>query len=158
MTCLAIDKADTVAYCGSRYGDILEIIIDGAQFKRSGPLHRIFKGGINQINSKFDKYITVACADGTIARIDRKSMLVLDEHNLCENSGVKCIANSENKIYALTGNGILHSSPNDEALKLTSAFMTSCSSSIGAICFPAGFGEVFATLSKDMISIWNVSD
>lgn len=158
MTCLSIDKTDTVAYCGSRYGDILEIILDGARFKRTGPLHRIFKGGINQISSKFDKYLAVACADGSLARIDRTSMLVLDEHNLCDKSGVRCISNSENKIYALTGSGILHQSPIDEPLNQTSAFMTSNCNPVGSIQFPAGFGEVFATRSKDMISIWNVAD
>jgi len=133
LTCLSIDKTDTVAYCGSRYGDILEIIIDGARFKRSGPLHRIFKGGVNQISTNFDKYLVLGCGDGSVARVDKTSMAILDEQIVCEKSGVKCISNSENKIYALTGNGTLFSSSVDEPLSTTTAFMTSNCNPVGAI-------------------------
>jgi hypothetical protein len=34
------------AYCGTRTGDILEIFIEKANFKRVGPLNRILTGGI----------------------------------------------------------------------------------------------------------------
>jgi len=47
LNCVSIDKTDTFAYCGSRYGDILEIILGDVRFKRAGPINRIFQGGVN---------------------------------------------------------------------------------------------------------------
>ena len=46
INCFTIDQSDTFAYCGTRTGDVLEIYIDKAVFKRVGPLNRIFTGGI----------------------------------------------------------------------------------------------------------------
>ena len=83
LTCLSIDKHDTFAYCGSRYGDVLEISIEKAVFKRTGPLNRIFQGGVSQINTKFDGYLLLANNDGSVAKIDKTSMKVIDEVQLC---------------------------------------------------------------------------
>jgi hypothetical protein len=46
INCIRIDPSDTFAYCGTRTGDILEIQVDKATFKRVGPLNRIFANGI----------------------------------------------------------------------------------------------------------------
>ena len=42
INCVRIDASDTFAYCGTRTGDILEIYLEKASFKRVGPLNRIF--------------------------------------------------------------------------------------------------------------------
>lgn len=47
INCVTIDPTDTYAYCGTRTGDILEVFIDSASYKRTGPVHKIFKGGIH---------------------------------------------------------------------------------------------------------------
>lgn len=47
INCVTIDSEDTFVYCGTRTGDILEIFIDTASYKRNGPVHKIFRGGIH---------------------------------------------------------------------------------------------------------------
>ena len=106
ITCLAIDAQDTFLYAGSRTGDILEVFIEGARYKRTGPVKKIFKGGVYQINTYFSK-LFVSCADGTIAKIDKQSMIFEEEAQL-EGGPITSITNSQEKIYALTSSGNLH--------------------------------------------------
>jgi len=36
--------------------------------------------------------------------------------------------------------------------------MTTMTDPVTSICFPAGFGEIFAVRIKDEIRLWNVAD
>lgn len=76
INCVSIDSTDTFAYCGTRTGDILEIFIDKATFRKVGPIHRIFTGGIQTIVSHFTKSLLVGSGDGTVAKIDKKTMKI----------------------------------------------------------------------------------
>jgi hypothetical protein len=101
----------------------------------------------------------VAAADGSVAKIDKKNMTVIDETKMGDSDmGIRSLASSSDKIYALDSNGDLHQASCTEPLAANSIFMTSSVYKIGDIVFPAGFGEVFATRCKDEISIWNVGD
>jgi hypothetical protein len=71
---VSIDSSDTYAYCGTRTGDVLEIFIDKATFKRVGPINRIFTAGISSIISSFGKSLIVGAGDGTVAKINKKTM------------------------------------------------------------------------------------
>ena len=42
FTCAIIDNNDEYAYCGTTTGDVLEISIDRALFKRLGPYNKLF--------------------------------------------------------------------------------------------------------------------
>jgi hypothetical protein len=42
FTCCAIDPTDQFAYLGTKTGDIVEISLDRALFKRFGPVKRLF--------------------------------------------------------------------------------------------------------------------
>jgi hypothetical protein len=79
INCIKIDSSDNFAYCGTRTGDILEIFIDKANFKRVGPLNRIFTGGISQILVTSPSELIVGAGDGSIAKINRKTMKIEDE-------------------------------------------------------------------------------
>ena len=76
INCLTIDASDTYAYCGTRTGDLLEIFIEKANFKRVGPLNRIFTGGINTILATDTANLLIGTGDGTIARINKKTMKI----------------------------------------------------------------------------------
>lgn len=76
ITCISIDLSDTYAYCGTRTGDILEIFIDKANFKRVGPINRIFTGGITNVIASFSKNLIVGAGDGTVAKINKKTMQI----------------------------------------------------------------------------------
>lgn len=78
INCLTIDDSDTYAYCGTRTGDLLEIYIEKATFKRVGPLNRIFIGGINTILSTNYPDLLIGAGDGTIARINKKTMKITE--------------------------------------------------------------------------------
>jgi hypothetical protein len=55
---------------------LLEIYIEKATFKRVGPLNRIFTGGIQSILATSSPELLVGAGDGTIARINKKTMKV----------------------------------------------------------------------------------
>jgi len=78
INCVSVDPSDTYGYCGTRTGDILEILLDKATFKRVGPLNRIFTGGIHQVLSFMHRELVVAAGDGSIAKIDKKEMKITE--------------------------------------------------------------------------------
>jgi cilia- and flagella-associated protein 52 len=73
---VGIDITDTFAYCGTRTGDLLEIYIEKATFRKLGPINRIFNGGIQTMICSFPKSLIIGAGDGTIAKIDKKSMKI----------------------------------------------------------------------------------
>jgi hypothetical protein len=42
FTCCIIDPNDTIAFLGTKTGDVIEIALDKALFKRIGPVKRLF--------------------------------------------------------------------------------------------------------------------
>lgn len=58
------------------------------------------------------------------------------------------MANSKEKIYALTAKGSLHSVDVFSPLAGQTCFMTSMTQEVKEIVFPAGFSEVFAVRTK----------
>jgi hypothetical protein len=72
FNCITIDKQDQFLYVGSRTGDIIEISVRDGRYKRTGPVKKIFKGGILCMNSNFDSLI-FGCHNGCIAKVDKKS-------------------------------------------------------------------------------------
>lgn len=157
FNCLAIDNSDTFLYAGSRSGDIIILNLGSASYKRSGPVEKIFAGGINSINAFFNDFIMIGAANGCLAKVNKKTMCLTDEVQLGGGSIVS-MANSKEKIYSLTAKGSLHSVDVSQPLASQACFMTSLSDSIGEIIFPAGFSEVCAIRSKDEIRVWNITD
>ena len=68
------------------------------------------------------------------------------------------LTNSQEKIYALTAHGSLHQVEGGASLATATCFMTTMTDPVTSICFPAGFGEIFAVRIKDEIRLWNVVD
>ena len=157
INCVTVDPTDTYIYCGTRTGDILEILVESASYKRAGPVQKLFHGGIHQINIGFPNCLIVSTAKGAIARINATTMVFEDEVNL-ESGPVVSLTNSMEKIYALTAGGSMFSVLGSEPLANVSCFTTSITNPVSAIHFPAGFGEIFAMRSRDEIRIWNVAD
>ena len=76
INCITIDESDTYAYFGTRTGDVLEVFIEKATFKRVGPLNRIFVGGVNTILATNYPDLLVGAGDGVVARINKKTMKI----------------------------------------------------------------------------------
>lgn len=79
INCVKIDPSDTFAYCGTRTGDILEIFIDKATFKRVGPLNRIFTNGVSHLIVSSPSELILGAGDGSVAKINRKTMKIEEE-------------------------------------------------------------------------------
>jgi WD40 repeat protein len=64
FTCLAIDESDTFLYAGSRSGDVIILTISSCSYRRTGPVEKIFSGGINSINAYFNDFILIGTVNG----------------------------------------------------------------------------------------------
>lgn len=69
FTCVAIDPSDTFAYVGTKTGDVLEINIERAIFKRLGPVKKLFSLGVGTLGILPNGDILVGAGDGTLAKI-----------------------------------------------------------------------------------------
>jgi len=157
INCVTVDPTDTYIFCGTRSGDILEILVDTVSYRRCGPVQKVFQGGIHQINCAFDGSLIVSTAGGVLGRVNRKTMTNMDEVNL-QNGPVVSLTNSREKIYALTAGGSMFSVEGSQPLSTVTCFFTSMTDPVSQICFPAGFGGIFAVRSRDEIRLWNVAD
>ena len=84
--------------------------------------------------------------------------MVFEEEANLQGGPIVSLTNSQEKIYALTAAGTLNSVEGGENVASASCFMTTMTDPVTSICFPAGFGEIFAVRSKDEIRLWNVED
>lgn len=82
FTCAAIDPSDTFVYAGTKTGDILEISIEKAIFKRLGPVKKLFSLGIGVIGLLPNGDIIVGAGDGTIAKLSISTMTILSSSEL----------------------------------------------------------------------------
>ena len=69
FTCCAIDPTDSYVYCGTTTGDVLEVNIQRAIFKRLGPVKKLFFQGIGCIGLLPNGDIIIGAGDGALAKI-----------------------------------------------------------------------------------------
>ena len=99
----------------------------------------------------------ISTANGCVAKVNKKNFAFEEEVQLGSGPIVSMMKTQAN-VYALTAKGNLHSVSEDKPLATQQCFMTSLNEPVGSIAFPAGFGEIFATRSRDEIRMWNVAD
>lgn len=66
-------------YCGTKTGDVFEINIDKAIYKRVGPLKKLFSLGITAIRLLSNGDILVGTGEGKLARISIQNMTLLKQ-------------------------------------------------------------------------------
>ena len=74
--CLAIDANDELVYAGTATGDILEIDVDKAIFKRVAPSYNLFSLGVKTITTMPNKDLLIGAGDGTVAKISIQNMMI----------------------------------------------------------------------------------
>jgi len=74
-----VDPTDTFCYVGTQTGDIIEISLEKALFKRIGPVKKLFSQGINCITQIPNGDILVGSGDGTVGKIGFKDMITKAE-------------------------------------------------------------------------------
>jgi hypothetical protein len=77
FTCAAIDFQDTYVYCGTKTGDIFEVNIDKAIYKRVGPVKRLFSLGVSIVRLLPNGDLVVGTGEGKLARISIQNMHIL---------------------------------------------------------------------------------
>lgn len=76
FNCLAIDANDEFIYAGTKTGDILEIDLDKAIFKRVAPCYNLFSMGVKTIHCMPNKDLLIGAGDGTLAKISIQNMMI----------------------------------------------------------------------------------
>jgi WD40 repeat protein len=106
ITCIRIDASDTFAYCGTRTGDILEIFLDKANFKRVGPMNRIFQNGVSSILVMSPNELTIGAGDGSVVKVNRKSMKIEEEAKLP--GGVCSLSTTSRSLFIVSTRGTVY--------------------------------------------------
>jgi len=76
FTCAIIDPTDQFAILGTKTGDVVEVSIDKAFYKRIGPAKTLFQQGVHVITLLANGDIMVGAGDGTVAKIGFKDFVV----------------------------------------------------------------------------------
>jgi len=77
FTCAAIDFGDNYVYCGTKTGDVFEVNIEKAIYKRVGPVKKLFSLGITAIRILPNGDIIVGTGEGKLAKISIQNMQLI---------------------------------------------------------------------------------
>ena len=69
FTCGLIDYNDEYIYCGTTTGDILEVSIERAIFKRIGPYNKLFSQGVTSLGQLPNGDVIVGAGDGSLNKL-----------------------------------------------------------------------------------------
>lgn len=156
FTCAAIDHYDEFVYIGTKTGDLFEINIEKAIYKRTGPVKRLFSLGITSIKVLLNGDLLVGTGEGKIAKVSIQNMHLIKESEVM--GAVTSISftadythffcgTSQSNIYWVNSNTL------NPELRNTCHYER-----INDIVFPYGYSEVFATASVNEIRIWNANN
>jgi WD40 repeat protein len=153
FTCITIDDNDACAYLGTRTGDIIEIDLQRNLFKRIGPAKRLFSLGINVINLINNEELLVGAGDGTICRVNVKSMLCKAEAQVMGAVTSISLTVDQSHFFAGTSKATIYWCNSD---KICPELRNTCHyERINDVTFPSGYSELFATCSVNDIRVWN---
>ena len=153
FTCIVIDHSDQFAYMGTKTGDIIQISLETAFFKKVGPLKRLFSLGINCITQLPNGDIMVGSGDGTIAKVGYKDMKIKAEAQVMGAVTSFSLTADGTHFFAGTDKSTIYWSDADTInpeLRNTCHF-----EKINDLVFPYEYGELFATCSTNDIRVWN---
>ena len=153
IQCMCIDPLDKFAYFGTKSGDILEIDLNCAIYKRIGPLKKLFPQGVTTIKMLPNSDLIVGTAEGVLAKIGFSDFKVKRETKIL--GGVTSIALTAESAFFFCGTD-LSNIYWCESSTLKSEIRNTCHNDrINDIQFPYEYSGVFGTCSKNDIRIWN---
>ena len=150
-----IDPSDTVAYCGTQSGDMLEVNVTNGRFARAS--RERFSLGIQCIGytEGATNHVIVGAGDGTLAKIDTKRLAVRKAVQMM--GSVTSISSHADGRTALLGT----SQGNTYRFNLdtleSDLLGTAHYHGITDICFPEGCSDLFVTSSTNDIRVWNAN-
>ena len=150
---MVVDPLDKFAYFGTQSGDILEIDLTHAIYKRIGPVKKLFSQGVITIKMLPNSDLLVGTGNGTIAKIgfidfkiknEGKILGAVTSITLTAESSFMFVGTDQSNIYWV------------ETSSLKSEIRNTChNDSINDIQFPYEYSGVFGTCGKEDIRIWN---
>merc|ERR1712086_247822 len=139
---------------GTATGDLLEVSLDRALFKRSLP-KTPFSLGITCSALLEGGDVLVGTGDGTVARMDAQTLRPKSQCQVL--GGVTSIALTQDGTHFFCGTNMANIYWVDVD-SLTAELRSTCHSErVNQIAFPVGYSEVFATCSISEIRLWNSS-
>lgn len=123
VTCLAIDSQDNSMFCGTRQGDVIEVLLKTGRYKRFGAIRKV-ASSVTAVNCFFGSLI-LGYANGHIAKVEKTNLTFEQDYGF-DMGSIQVITNSSEKIWALTQGGSLHSVDGNKAsLQSQTCFMSS---------------------------------
>eukprot|EP00929_Paragymnodinium_shiwhaense_P112306 TRINITY_DN8056_c0_g1_i1.p1 TRINITY_DN8056_c0_g1~~TRINITY_DN8056_c0_g1_i1.p1 ORF type:complete len:618 (-),score=119.92 TRINITY_DN8056_c0_g1_i1:423-2276(-) len=153
-TNVLLNADDSYAYCGTETGDLLEVSLERALFKRSCP-KQCFSLGITCSALLPDGDILVGTGNGVIARIEDGTLRLKNQCAVL--GGVTSIALTRDGTHFFCGTN--HSNIYwVDTDTMTAELRNTCHhEKINQIAFPIGYSEVFATCGLTDIRVWNAA-
>lgn len=153
FTCCIIDQDDKHAYLGTKTGDIIEISLERALFKRVGPVKRLFAQGINCVNLLGNGDLLVGAGDGTVAKIGFKDMLIKSEAKVMGAVTSISLTADSTHFFCGTAKATIYWCDTD---KINPELRNTCHyERINGLAFPNEYSDLFATCSLNDIRVWN---
>jgi len=153
-TNVMIDQSDTMLYCGTSTGDVLQVDLESALFKQLCP-KKCFSLGVTCSTMLPDGDMLVGTGSGTVARICGDSLKVKTQAQVL--GGVSSITLTQDGSHFFLGT-VLSNIYWVDSESLTPELRNTCHHErINHIAFPAGYSEVFATCSIADIRVWNAT-
>ena len=153
ITNVVIDPTDSFAYVGTRTGDILELNLERATYKRCGPVRKLFSQGVQCLALMGNGDLLVGAGDGTIAKLGSQNLQVKCQSEVLGPVTSITLTQDHTHFFLGTSQSNIYLVDSDQ---LKPELRNTCHyDRINDIAFPNNYSEVFATCSLNDIRIWN---
>ena len=150
---LVIEPSDSAAFVGTKTGDILEISLDRAIYKRSGPARKLFSQGVQSLALMANGDLLVGAGDGTVAKLGSQNLQVKGESSVLGSVTSITLTQDNTHFFIGTGQSNIYLVDTDQ---LKPELRNTCHyEKINDVAFPFNYSEVFATCSVNDIRVWN---
>jgi len=146
------DADDQNGYCCTKSGDLLQISLDRALFRKSAPKTN-FELGITSSCMLPNGDIIVGSGNGTIAKLSAGTLAVKSKCQVLGEVTSLALTSDATHFFCGTAQSNIYWVDVDT---LTAELRNTCHHErVNSVAFPAGYSEVFATCSCSDIRVWN---
>jgi WD40 repeat protein len=153
-TNVLVTRDDQFMYCGTQTGDLLEVSLDRALFKRACP-KKNFPMGITCSAMLPSGDMLVGTGDGTVARIQSETLRLVGQCQVLGGVTSLSLTRDGSHFFCGTAQANIYWV---ETETLTAELRNTCHHErITQIAFPEGYSGVFVTSSVSDIRVWNAA-
>jgi WD40 repeat protein len=149
---IAIDDDDSMMYCATKSGDILQVSLDRKIFKNKGPKAPM-ANGVNTIITTARGNFVVGCGDGTVALLFKGSYRKVRTLKL--EGSITSIALNAAGDHIFVGTSLCNIFCVSLATFEYELRSTCHSQMINDVAFPRDFSQLFATCGVGNIRVWH---